>query len=120
MKYRIILKLSYYDYKYLDLLVRNLFNVLNKFFTQKDCVIKQFNFPVKSNVITVLRSPHVAKKSREQFKKNIYSIGLSIESTDVSIFNFLYYFLLKVTPFLNCTYNLKVSTKCLYEKKINK
>lgn len=40
-----------------------------------------FFFPVKTKKVTVLRSPHIDKKSREQFElrqyKSLYSIKLS-------------------------------------------
>jgi len=111
MKYRIVLKLSYYDFKYLNFLIENLFSIVTNFFDNKICIVKKLDFPIRSNIITVLRSPHVAKKSREQFKRSIYSKGIVFQINKKNLFNFIYYFLLKILPFLNCKYNLNIFIK---------
>ena len=105
-KYKIFLKLSYYDNNFLYKLLKNLNNILFKFFNYTEIKISIINFPNKSNLITVLRSPVIFKKSREQFKKFIYSKGISIKINNKNNFIFIYIFLKKILKKTNCCYNI--------------
>lgn len=52
--------------------------------------IKHASLPVKRKVYTVLRSPHIDKKSREQFELRRYARLISLASNDKNVFdNFL-------------------------------
>lgn len=41
-----------------------------------------FSFPVKTKTVTVLRSPHIDKKSREQFELRRYKLLYSVKLSD--------------------------------------
>jgi len=112
-KYQIFLKLSYYDFKIIDQVVVNIISILNSFFTKNELKISKITFPLRNTLITVLKSPHVAKKSREQFNHSIHSYGLSFKIYNKDIFMFIYYFINNVVKKTSCKYNLK--TKVLYE-----
>jgi len=114
-KYQLFLKLSYYDFSLIDKLINSLISILNSFFDEEKVVLSKITFPLKKNIITVLKSPHVSKKSREQFKKSIYSFGLSIKILEINDFKFIYYFLMNSLKKTNFKFNLK--SKVLYERK---
>jgi len=114
-KYQLFLKLSYYDFNIIDKLINSLITLLNSFFDEEKVILAKITFPLKKNIITVLKSPHVSKKSREQFRKSIYSFGLSIKIVDLNDFKFIYYFLINSLKKTNCKFNLK--SKIFYEKK---
>ena len=67
-------------------------NFLQKFLIKLSLLYKQFTLPIKKKKFTLLRSPHVFKKSREQFQiikyKHIY-LFLSPISTSVLKFLFI-------------------------------
>jgi len=65
MKQRIKMRFKAYDYNLLDQTVREIVNAVKRTGAQVDGPIP---LPTRRSVITVLRSPHVDKKSREQFE----------------------------------------------------
>jgi len=115
MIYKLNLKLYYYNHLYLIDLSNNLIKTINLFFTNKEVNINKIYFPKKNTIITVLKSPHVSKKSREQFKKSICSIGLVFIVKELYIFNYIKFFLVKILKSINCKYNL--TSNFTYEKK---
>ena len=84
MKQRIKMRLKAYDYNLLDQTVREIVNAVRRTGAQVDGPIP---LPTRRSVITVLRSPHVDKKSREQFesrthKRMMYIIDPSPQTMD--------------------------------------
>jgi small subunit ribosomal protein S10 len=65
MKQRIKMRLKAYDYNLLDQTVREIVNAVRRTGAQVDGPVP---LPTRRTIITVLRSPHVDKKSREQFE----------------------------------------------------
>jgi small subunit ribosomal protein S10 len=49
--------------------------------------VKHASLPVKKKVYTVLRSPHIDKKSREQFELRRYARLISLISNDKNVFD---------------------------------
>jgi ribosomal protein S10 len=43
-----------------------------------------FNLPKEEQKFTLLKSPHVYKKAKEQFKINMFKVTISVESLDNS------------------------------------
>lgn len=105
-KYQIFLKLSYFDFIIIDKLIMSIISILNTFFSNNEVVLSKITFPIQSKLITVLKSPHVSKKSREQFKQSIYKFGLVIRVSNLNNFTFIYYFLNNILKKTNCKYNL--------------
>jgi len=114
-KYQIFLKLSYYDYLIIDKLIMSITSILNLHFNSNAVSISKINFPLRYKMLTVLKSPHVYKKSREQFRQSIYTFGLVIKVDTLDNFNFIYYFLNTILKKTNCKFNLK--SKINYAKK---
>ena len=84
MKQRIKMRFKAYDYNLLDQTVREIVNAVKRTGAQVDGPIP---LPTRRTVLTVLRSPHVDKKSREQFetrthKRLMYIIDPSPQSMD--------------------------------------
>ena len=75
---KITLKLKSLNKKSLHYYKIFLINILNK----KSIKVKNFCFPIKKKKITLLKSPHVNKSSREQFEiktyKSLFIINLSL------------------------------------------
>ena len=65
MRQRIKVRFKAYDYNLLDTTVREIINAVKRTGAQVDGPIP---LPTRKSVYTVLRSPHVNKKSREQFE----------------------------------------------------
>jgi len=83
LKKKVIIKINLYSYhkKYLNIFIKNL-----NFFIKDN--IKIINLPLKKTKYTVIRSPHIYKKSREQFersthKKVIYITFLNKSSKNI-------------------------------------
>jgi small subunit ribosomal protein S10 len=84
MKQRIKMRFKAYDYNLLDQTVREIVNAVKRTGAQVDGPIP---LPTRRSVVTVLRSPHVDKKSREQFetrthKRLMYIIDPSPQTMD--------------------------------------
>ena len=67
--YKIRVKLSSYDYRLVDRSAQQIVNVMKE---HKALVSGPIPLPTEKKIITVLRSPHVHKNSREQFQVNIH------------------------------------------------
>ncbi|HEX7927818.1 MAG TPA: 30S ribosomal protein S10 [bacterium] len=84
MKQRIKMRFKAYDYNLLDQTVREIVNAVKRTGAQVDGPIP---LPTRRQIVTVLRSPHVDKKSREQFetrthKRLMYIIDPSPQTMD--------------------------------------
>jgi small subunit ribosomal protein S10 len=84
MKQRIKMRFKAYDYNLLDQTVREIVNAVKRTGAQVDGPIP---LPTRRQMLTVLRSPHVDKKSREQFetrthKRLMYIIDPSPQTMD--------------------------------------
>ena len=67
--YKIRVKLSSYDHRLVDRSAQQIVNVMRE---HKALVSGPIPLPTEKKIITVLRSPHVHKNSREQFQVNIH------------------------------------------------
>lgn len=66
-------------------LINKILNKLTKINLFKQTKINLVNLPVsKKKIFTVLKSPHVYKKSREQFKYVTYKRKIIINSIDIN------------------------------------
>jgi small subunit ribosomal protein S10 len=84
MKQKIKVRFKAYDCNLLDQTVREIVNAVKRTGAQVDGPIP---LPTRRTLITVLRSPHVDKKSREQFetrthKRVMYIIDPSPQTMD--------------------------------------
>lgn len=70
--------------------------------------IKIIPFPVSRKKITVLRSPHIDKKSREQFEMKTYKFQIIVSHLSVSKLS-IFLYILKNTLFPGI--ELKISVK---------
>ncbi len=101
MNYRYTIKFSHFNYRYLHDLLNNLIFLINLLLSPK--FISLVDLPNKKKTKTILRSPHIFKKSREQFSKIIYNKLLILK------FNKNYTTILKsFLSTLNCTYKLNI------------
>ena len=99
------IKLSHFNYNYLNKLLNNIVILFNLFLNLN--FITVVTLPNKRHLNTVLRSPHVFKKSREQFSIIMYN-KLIVLKCEKDYINILKFFLSS----LNCNYTLKIH----YEK----
>jgi len=65
MSQKIKVRFKAYDYNLLDTTVREIVNAVKRTGAEVDGPIP---LPTRKSILTVLRSPHVDKKSREQFE----------------------------------------------------
>ena len=72
---RIRIKLKAFDHRLLDHSVKEIIEIAQKTGVK---VVGPIPLPTKKEVYTVLRSPHVNKKSREQFEIRIHKRMLDI------------------------------------------
>jgi small subunit ribosomal protein S10 len=84
MKQKIKVRFKAYDCNLLDTTVREIVNAVRRTGAQVDGPIP---LPTRRTLVTVLRSPHVDKKSREQFetrthKRVMYIIDPSPQTMD--------------------------------------
>jgi len=75
MSQKIRIHLRGYDHRVLDASTREIVDTVKK---TGATVSGPIPFPTKRSVITVLRSPHVDKKSREQFEMRVHKRLLEI------------------------------------------
>ena len=81
MSQRIRIKLKSYDFNLVDKSAEKIVKTVK--YTGA-VVIGPIPLPTNKKIFTVLRSPHVNKKSREQFELNSYKRLLDIYSTSTS------------------------------------
>ena len=75
---KIRIKLMAYDHRLLDLSAQEIVETAKK--TGAD-IAGPVPLPTKREIFTVLRSPHVDKKSREQFEMRIHKRLIELNST---------------------------------------
>ena len=81
MSQRIRIKLKSYDYNLVDKSAEKIVKTVK---STGAVVSGPIPLPTNKKIFTVLRSPHVNKKSREQFELNSYKRLLDIYSTSTS------------------------------------
>ena len=81
MSQRIRIKLKSYDYNLVDKSAQKIVKTVK---STGAIVSGPIPLPTNQKIFTVLRSPHVNKKSREQFELNSYKRLLDIYSTSTS------------------------------------
>ena len=81
MSHKIRIKLKSYDYNLVDKSSQKIVKTVK---STGAIVSGPIPLPTNKKIFTVLRSPHVNKKSREQFELNSYKRLLDIYSTSTS------------------------------------
>ena len=81
MSQRIRIKLKSYDYNLVDKSAQNIVKTVK---STGAIVNGPIPLPTNKKIFTVLRSPHVNKKSREQFELNSYKRLLDIYSSSTN------------------------------------
>ena len=81
MSQRIRIKLKSYDYNLVDKSAQKIVKTVK---TTGAVVSGPIPLPTNKKIFTVLKSPHVNKKSREQFELNSYKRLLDIYSTSTN------------------------------------
>ena len=81
MSQRIRIKLKSYDYNLVDKSAQKIVKTVK---STGAIVSGPIPLPTNKRIFTVLRSPHVNKKSREQFELNSYKRLLDIYSTSTN------------------------------------
>ena len=81
MSQRIRIKLKSYDFNLVDKSAEKIVKTVK---STEAVVSGPIPLPTNKKIFTVLRSPHVNKKSREQFELNSYKRLLDIYSTSTS------------------------------------
>ena len=81
MSHKIRIKLKSYDYNLVDKSSQKIVKTVK---STGAIVSGPIPLPTNRKIFTVLRSPHVNKKSREQFELNSYKRLLDIYSTSTS------------------------------------
>ena len=69
----------------------------------------QYSLPIKQKKVTVLRGPHVDKKSREQFEQNTYSYIIILKGLDLLPLKMLYILLLTIRNYMSLEVELKIT-----------
>lgn len=82
--YQVQLKLKSFDPFYINQVVL-LLNDVCKTFSQNIIDYKEVFIPSKTKKITVIRSPHIYKKSRDQFQIKKYKRSLIISFSDYNV-----------------------------------
>lgn len=83
MSYTYLIKMIAYDSSKLNVGV----SILNTLPSSGNIHVSQIPLPVRKKVYTVLRSPHIDKKSREQFERRQYTRLLKITSPSAEVFS---------------------------------
>lgn len=76
---KIRIKLKAYDHRILDRSAKEIVRVAEKTAAN---VVGPIPLPVKKSIYTVLRSPHVNKKSREQFEMRVHKRLIELVDTN--------------------------------------
>ncbi len=105
---------------YLNRVVLLSLNKLKEWSLDEHIIQKQVNLPKKRKRFTLLRSPHVDKKARDQFEHVTHSrmLVLKIELTKNTTL-FLYRFIKYITS-LNLGSSLEVCYKNVHKNNLNK
>ena len=113
MTYTVHICLKSFDNLYIDFSINKILQISNylKTLSKKPLLQKQIRLPTKKKKFTVLRSPHIDKKSREQFEWVRYKESIFLSFQKVGTFS-LFVFLLKNSAFpgVEIEINLKHST----------
>lgn len=80
---QISLTLKSFDNLYIKTASKSIQNILN-YLNIKDLYIKKINLPNKRKKITLLKSPHIDKKARDQLQLKFYKSKLLINFKDKS------------------------------------
>ena len=80
MSVKIRIKIKSYDHRLLDRTVNTLVSALKR--SVNTVVVGPIPIPTKKKIFTVLRSPHVNKKSREQFELPCHKRVIDIYSSE--------------------------------------
>jgi small subunit ribosomal protein S10 len=100
-----------------DKLIKNSFQQILEFIP-KYWVINSIQLPNKIKKITILRSPHIDKKSREQFQMKIFKRKIALFPNNFidnkSSINEIYLFLenMKQCPFSGIQIQIQIIYKC--------
>ena len=65
--------------KSVDSNINNYFEFVKKVMNNIKIKFRSINLPIKTKKITLLKSPHVNKKAREQFETNVFKIIIILE-----------------------------------------
>lgn len=83
MIYKIYLKTSRFDS------IPSYIKFIKKFFLKKNIKIVVQYMPTKIHRISLLRSPHVYKKSKDHFEAKIFQAVIIVKDTDLNILKFI-------------------------------
>ncbi len=115
MTYKVHIYLKSFDNLYICTSLNQIVQIANYLQTFSDCKPPQkvISLPTLKKKFTVLRSPHIDKKSREQFEWTRYKKSIFLDFQKISVFS-LFLFLLKNSTFpgVQIEINLKHSTFC--------
>ena len=126
MTYKVHIYLKSFDNLYISTSINQILQITNYLKTFEDLSNRRFeqpsekviSLPTLNKKFTVLRSPHIDKKSREQFEWTRYKKSIFLDFQKISVFS-LFLFLLKNSSFpgVQIEINLKHST---YSTLLNK
>ena len=115
MTYKVHIYLKSFDNLYIHTSLNQIVQIANYLKTFSGCKPSQkvISLPTLKKKFTVLRSPHIDKKSREQFEWTRYKKSIFLDFQKISVFS-LFLFLLKNSSFpgVQIEINLKHSTFC--------
>lgn len=114
MKY-IYINLKSFDYYFLEKSVKKI-EKISFFLLRKHPKI--IYLPKNIKRYTLLRSPHIDKKSREQFQSNTYKLQIFIDIKEYSNFS-IFLFLLKHTIFPGIEMQISLRYNTFFKKKKN-
>lgn len=121
MTYKVHIYLKSFDNLYISTSINQILQITNylktfedlsnRRFEQPSYPLKVISLPTLNKKFTVLRSPHIDKKSREQFEWTRYKKSIFLDFQKISVFS-LFLFLLKNSSFpgVQIEINLKHST----------
>ena len=119
MTYKVHIHLKSFDNLYIDTSINQILQITNYLKTFSDLSNQKFqsqrviSLPTLKKKFTVLRSPHIDKKSREQFERTHYKKSIFLNFQKISVFS-VFVFLLKNSSFpgVQIEIYLKHSTFC--------
>jgi len=113
MTYKVHIYFKSFDNLYIRTSLNQIVQIANYLKIFSDCKPSQkvISLPTLKKKFTVLRSPHIDKKSREQFEWTRYKKSIFLDFQKISVFS-LFLFLLKNSSFpgVQIEINLKHST----------
>jgi len=104
--YKIILKLGYYNSFFLDRVIGSIVFKIKDVFPE--VCYSVVSLPVKKTTITVLKSPHVFKKAREQFSRKVYKKILVFYVVDYFILKDLKHIIYNIISLFNGDFIIKI------------